>query len=191
MLSALRLRVRNLQPSRRHVPGSWRARFRFSACIGTMNLALKGRHRQGAAGILPAALWGSWRACSALRPGVGTLNCSSSCSFLDLDWGVFSRTRTKRRFNENPVSLLLVILVLLSTLRLRLRLGSRVRNILPSGRQVPRFMERTLELCGRVGVLATGPAIIDSTPGAGRVADRLVGFAGSGAVRILQDTRIE
>src|SRR5439155_10140650 len=33
----LRVRVRNLLPSRSQAPGSWRAPFRLSACIGTMN----------------------------------------------------------------------------------------------------------------------------------------------------------
>src|SRR5207302_991407 len=47
VLSVLRLRlgvrVRNRQPSRRQAflpPGSWKALFRFSPCIGTMNRGL-------------------------------------------------------------------------------------------------------------------------------------------------------
>ena len=34
--------------------------FRFFGCIGTLNHELKGRHRQGAAGILPAVLSSDW-----------------------------------------------------------------------------------------------------------------------------------
>src|SRR2546425_7411888 len=42
--------------------GSWRASFRFFACIGTMNLEQVRGHRQGAAGILPAVLFSDWSA---------------------------------------------------------------------------------------------------------------------------------
>src|SRR5207244_11384957 len=54
--------------------GSWKASTTFVPCIGTMNLKRMRRHRQGAAGILPAvlcsdgsadkmpaALWSSWQ----------------------------------------------------------------------------------------------------------------------------------
>ena len=60
---------------------------RFFACIGTLNLQVVSRHRQGAAGILsavlfsdwsagkmPAALWGSWRASIRFCACIGTLN---------------------------------------------------------------------------------------------------------------------
>src|SRR5439155_24368080 len=40
--------------------GSWRAPFRFFACIGTMNREQVIRHRQSAAGILPAVLFSEW-----------------------------------------------------------------------------------------------------------------------------------
>ena len=40
----------------------WNASFRFCVCIGTVNLEQVRRHRQGAAGILPAVLFSDWSA---------------------------------------------------------------------------------------------------------------------------------
>jgi len=58
-----------------HMYGSWKATFRFFACIRTMNRAARRVRGPGLHPVGPVpSPGGSWKAPSALRPCIGTMN---------------------------------------------------------------------------------------------------------------------